>query len=230
MGGALRSTYCEAMWDGMKRQDHTQLRCWHSLGPVCTARSALCGLQTVTPGRLSAACAGPGDGPLFDRRLTLHRSHTALAPLAHVEAGGKEWDTVKPLREWRGLQPAAGAALVLLFCLPADACRCGEVPSWTGWVLISSPSRSARSLGSAWLPAGACQPDLSPPPSGASGCAGPYFQKLHRVILVDDDRWAGWLVGGWLPAACACSCHLCQQRCWSVPAARAAHDDLSRLG
>lgn len=58
----------------------------------------------------------------------------------------------------------------------------------------------------------------------------PYFSRLHRVILVDDDRWAGWLVGGWLPAACACSCHLCQQRCWSVPAARAAHDDLSRLG
>lgn len=65
--------------------------------------------------QLLEAAAGPGDGPLFDRRLTLHRSHTALAPLAHVEAGGKEWDTVKPLR--------------------------------------------------------------------------PYFQKLHRVILVDDDSF-----------------------------------------
>ncbi|KAL4452322.1 hypothetical protein ABPG75_007984 [Micractinium tetrahymenae] len=64
---------------------------------------------------LLEGAAGPGDGPLFDHRLILHRSHTALAPLAHVEAGGKAWDTVKPLR--------------------------------------------------------------------------PYFQRLHRVILVDDDSF-----------------------------------------
>lgn len=58
--------------------------------------------------------AGPAPHRLFDRRFVLHRSHTFLAPLAHVARSGKEWDTVKPLK--------------------------------------------------------------------------PYFSRLHRVILVDDDR------------------------------------------
>jgi hypothetical protein len=40
--------------------------------------------------------AGPGE-PLFERRLLLHRSHTFLASQEHVGAGGKGWDTVKPL-------------------------------------------------------------------------------------------------------------------------------------
>ncbi|GIL89115.1 hypothetical protein Vretimale_16148 [Volvox reticuliferus] len=36
-------------------------------------------------------------GDLFDRRLVLHREHTAPAPAGHVDAGGKAWDTTKPL-------------------------------------------------------------------------------------------------------------------------------------
>ncbi|GIL68459.1 hypothetical protein Vafri_21736 [Volvox africanus] len=36
-------------------------------------------------------------GTLFDRRLVLHRDHTAAAPAGHVDAGGNAWDTSKPL-------------------------------------------------------------------------------------------------------------------------------------
>ncbi|GLI59676.1 hypothetical protein VaNZ11_001616 [Volvox africanus] len=36
-------------------------------------------------------------GALFDRRLVLHRDHTAPAPAGHVDAGGNAWDTSKPL-------------------------------------------------------------------------------------------------------------------------------------
>lgn len=52
---------------------------------------------TVAADMLEAA-AGPGP-PLFDRRFILHREHTL--PMgdvgAHVAAGGKAWDTIKPL-------------------------------------------------------------------------------------------------------------------------------------
>ncbi|EFJ49251.1 hypothetical protein VOLCADRAFT_104348 [Volvox carteri f. nagariensis] len=34
---------------------------------------------------------------LFDRRLVLHREHTAPAPADHVDSGGNPWDTLKPL-------------------------------------------------------------------------------------------------------------------------------------
>ncbi|DBA99939.1 TPA: hypothetical protein ACH3X1_013819 [Trebouxia sp. C0004] len=44
--------------------------------------------------------AGPGT-PLFaDPSLILHRSHTQKVSAGHVKAGGKEWDTVKPLHKW----------------------------------------------------------------------------------------------------------------------------------
>ena len=34
------------------------------------------------------------------RDLILHRSHTVAAPMHHMESGGKQWDTVKPLHMW----------------------------------------------------------------------------------------------------------------------------------
>ena len=50
--------------------------------------------------QLLEAAAGPGAEPLFERGLVLCRTHTMLASAAHVAAGGKEWDTVKPLRPY----------------------------------------------------------------------------------------------------------------------------------
>jgi hypothetical protein len=53
--------------------------------------------------QLLEAAAGPGsdaEEPLFERGLVLCRTHTMLASRAHVDAGGKEWDTVKPLRPY----------------------------------------------------------------------------------------------------------------------------------
>ena len=40
-----------------------------------------------------------GDGPqLFQNpELVLHRGHTQLAPQHHIDSGGRNWDTVKPL-------------------------------------------------------------------------------------------------------------------------------------
>lgn len=55
-------------------------------------------LLNVVP--LLEEAAGPGT-PLFaDQSLILHRSHTVKASASHVAAGGKEWDTVKPLHKW----------------------------------------------------------------------------------------------------------------------------------
>lgn len=93
------------------------------------------GAANTCPQRPPAAHAGPGDGPLFNRRLLLHRSHTALAPLSHVEAGGKAWDTVKPLRAWAGggrvrrwpalvlLQRSPGRLATLVSCHKAGIIR-----------------------------------------------------------------------------------------------------------
>ena len=47
-----------------------------------------------------AVPAAPEDPPgaLFsDRALVFTRQHTQAAPQAHVEMGGKDWDTIKPL-------------------------------------------------------------------------------------------------------------------------------------
>lgn len=47
---------------------------------------------------LQAAAGESGQEPLFcDASLVFHRSQTLLAPPSHREAGGKAWDTVKPL-------------------------------------------------------------------------------------------------------------------------------------
>ena len=37
----------------------------------------------------------------------------------------------------------------------------------------------------------------------------PYFSRLHRVILVDDDRWAGGWVGAWAGALLFPRCLSC---------------------
>jgi hypothetical protein len=52
------------------------------------------------PDAEAAQAAAAADGPLFERGLVLCRTHTMLASAAHVAAGGKEWDTVKPLRPY----------------------------------------------------------------------------------------------------------------------------------
>lgn len=42
-----------------------------------------------------------GEGPrIFDPALLLHRVHTEPAPQTHMAAGGKAWDTVKPLHKY----------------------------------------------------------------------------------------------------------------------------------
>lgn len=44
------------------------------------------------------AAAGESPEPLFgDPSLIFHRGHTEAAPTSHIAAGGREWDTVKPL-------------------------------------------------------------------------------------------------------------------------------------
>ncbi|KAI8475102.1 MAG: hypothetical protein J3K34DRAFT_517734 [Monoraphidium minutum] len=62
------------------------------------------GLYTSSTGKtvcvlrgLLEAAAGV---PLFEPGLTLYRDHTRPAPMSHVRAGGKPWDTVKPLGHW----------------------------------------------------------------------------------------------------------------------------------
>lgn len=100
---------------------------WPACPPAClqlASRSVQPPDETpLTAPLLPTPAAGPG-APLFDRRFILHRSHTFLAPHAHVAAGGNAWDTVKPL--------------------------------------------------------------------------APYFARLHRVLLIDDDRCVG---GGWVAGA-----------------------------
>ena len=95
-GGGARVQCCVRGWKGGSAQRAVavpQLGCCLRCG-----WSACPHPQSATPPSL--LCAGPEDAPLFDRKLVLHRSDTALAPLAHTEAGGKEWDTCKPLKPY----------------------------------------------------------------------------------------------------------------------------------
>ena len=55
-------------------------------------------VMSVIP--LLEASAGPGPRLFHRPELVLSREHTDPAPASHIEAGGNEWDTVKPLAKW----------------------------------------------------------------------------------------------------------------------------------
>lgn len=62
----------------------------------------------------------------------LHRAHTAEAPAEHKTAGGKAWDTVKPLgRHFRNL-----ARVVLI---DDDAFKVRPAACWS---IVTSPMRA----------------------------------------------------------------------------------------
>jgi hypothetical protein len=72
--------------------------------PVHPQESFRLGVFTSATERTTSAAldmleTAAGEGPpIFgDRRLVLHRAHTAPAGKRHVAAGGNPWDTVKPL-------------------------------------------------------------------------------------------------------------------------------------
>lgn len=77
------------------------------------------------------AAAGPSDTPLFgDPALNFDRRCTEEAPAAHRAAGGKAWDTVKPLG--RIFQRLGRVLLV-----DDDAFKVGV---WLSLVMSHSPS------------------------------------------------------------------------------------------